>query len=314
MMKAVVIDRYGGNDVVQIRDVQWPSPGRHDVLIRVRAASINPLDWKIRSGKLRIFTGANLPKILGSECAGDVVETGKAVKQFKKGDQVIGFSGIRRLSAFAEYVSTSERTTFPKPKNITFEQASTIPIAGLTALQSLRDLGHIAPGCNVLINGASGGVGTYAVQTGKTFGAKVVALCSAANADLVKGLGADLVIDYQQTDFTKSRERYDIIFDTVSTLSPVGCKVALTPKGIYVSTLPTFSLVLNQYLIGLLMKKKLKTVMVRPNVTDMEWMKTHIEAGKIRIVVDRVFPMEQVQEALAYSETGKAKGKIILEI
>jgi NADPH:quinone reductase-like Zn-dependent oxidoreductase len=313
-MKAVVIDRYGGNEVIEIRDVPCPLPGRHDVLIRVRAASVNPLDWKIRYGKLKLFAGHNFPKILGSECAGEVFETGKEVTRFKKGDQVIGFSNIRRLSAFAEYACTKEETTFSKPRNITFEQASTIPIAGLTALQSLRDLGHVTPGNNVLINGASGGVGMFAVQIGKIFGAKVIAVCSAPNADLVKGLGADRVIDYRQSDFTKSGELYDIIFDAVSTCSPGECKAVLTPKGTYVNTLPAFSIVLNRYLTGLLMKRKLKTVMVRPNISDMEWMKTHIEAGKIRIVIDRVYPMEQIKEALAYSETGKARGKIVLEI
>jgi NADPH:quinone reductase-like Zn-dependent oxidoreductase len=313
-MKAVVIDGYGGNEVIEIRDVKRPSPGLHDVLIRVRAASVNPLDWKIRYGKLKMFTGRNFPKILGSECAGDVVETGVEVKRFKKGDHVIGFSSIHRLSAFAEYARTKEEATFSMPKNITFEQASTIPIAGLTALQSLRDLGHISPGNNVLINGASGGVGTFAVQIGKIFGAEVAAVCSAPNAELVKGLGADRVIDYGKIDFTKGNESYDIIFDTVSARSPGECKSVLASEGIYVNTLPTLSIILNQYLMGFFTKRKFKTVMVKPNIADMEWMKTHIEAGKIRIVVDRIYSIEGVKDALAYSETGKAKGKIVLEI
>jgi NADPH:quinone reductase-like Zn-dependent oxidoreductase len=284
------------------------------VLIKVHAAAVNPVDWKIRSGMAKILTGCRFPKVLGSECAGMVVETGREVTRFKKDDEVIGFPGIRRLAAFAEYVRADERAIFPKPKNAGFDEASTIPVAGLTALQSLRDLGHIADGDRVLINGASGGVGTYAVQIAKIFGADVTAVCSASNAALAKGLGADRVIDYEREDFTGGKEPYDIIFDAVSKRSFGECKKVLTPGGIYVNTLPVFSVLVNQYLTGFLTRRKAKSVMVRPNAADMEWMKTHIEAGKIRIVIDRVYSLEQIREAFAYSETGKAKGKIILKV
>ncbi|HAM50414.1 MAG TPA: zinc-binding alcohol dehydrogenase [Nitrospiraceae bacterium] len=313
-MKAAVIDKYGGNDMIEVKDVLVPSPGPHEVLIRVRAAAINPLDWKIRYGGAKILTGSKFPKILGSECAGEVMETGRKVKHFNNGDQVIGYPGIRRLSAFAEYVCASEQTTFSKPKNITFEQASALPIAGLTALQSLRDLGHIARDSRVLINGASGGVGTFAIQIGKIFEANITAVCSGTNADLVKGLGADRVIDYTQKDFLESGEHYDIIFDAVSKRSFGECKKALAPTGIYVNTLPSLSVLLNQFLMGFFVRKKAKSVMVKPNATDMEWMKMQIEARKISIVIDRVYSLEQVSEALAYSETEKAKGKVILSL
>jgi NADPH:quinone reductase-like Zn-dependent oxidoreductase len=313
-MKAVVFNKYGGNEVIEVRQVQKPEPGAHDVLIKVHAAAINPVDWKIRSGMAKILTGFNFPKILGSECSGEIVETGNHVKDFKSGDEIIGFPGIRRLSAFAEYVSVHERNTFTKPANISFEEAATIPVAGLTALQSLRNLGHVSHNSRVLINGASGGVGTFAVQIARIFGAHVTAVCSSANADLLKGIGADDIIDYTEKDFTKGDERYDIIFDTVSKRSFRECKRVLKPHGIYVNTLPVLSVLLNQYLTGFLMGKKAKSVMVRPNAADMEWMRINIESGKMRIIIDRVYSLDQIVEALAYSETGKARGKIVLKV
>jgi NADPH:quinone reductase-like Zn-dependent oxidoreductase len=289
-------------------------PGKDELLIRVRAASVNPLDWKIRSGMLKMLTGRSFPKVLGSECAGEVVETGSMVRRLRRGDRVIGFSGIRRLGTFAEYVCAKEDTVFATPSTIGFEQAATIPIAGLTALQALRDLGHIAPRSSVLINGASGGVGHFAIQIARIFGAEVTAVCSGPNTDLVKSLGADSAIDYTLEDFTVSESRYDIIFDAVSKRSFGDCKRALAPQGVYINTLPSTSVLLNQYLTGVLTKRRAKTVMVKPNSTDMEWMKERIEAGNIRVIIDRVYPLEQIRDAFAYSESGKVKGKVVLTV
>lgn len=311
-MKAALIDRYGGNEVVAVRDVPQPQPGEDDVLIRVHAAAINPLDWKIRNGMIKMFTGRTFPKILGSECAGEVVATGCRVQRFTRGDQVIGFPGMKRLGTFAEYVCSPQQTTFPKPVNITFAQAATIPIAGSTALQALRDLGRLAAGQHVMINGASGGVGAFAVQIARIFAAKVTAVCSGANSALVQGLGADRVIDYTGEDFTKGNERYDLIFDTVAKASWAACKKVLTPQGRYVTTLPTFAVLFNQFLTGYLTSQKARIVMARPNVRDMEWLKGQIEADRIRIVIDREYPLAQIREALAYSEAGKAKGKVVV--
>jgi NADPH:quinone reductase-like Zn-dependent oxidoreductase len=313
-MKAVVFDKYGGNDVIEIRQVPKPVPGADDVLIKVHAAAVNPVDWKIRDGMARILTGYKFPKVLGSECSGEIVETGPNVKDFREGDKVIGFPDIRRLSAFAEYVSVDKRKVFPKPEGISFEEASTIPVAGLTALQALRKLGHISENYKVLINGASGGVGTFAVQIAKIFRARVTAVVSNTNAALVKGLGADYIIDYTQTDFTKTDERYNIVFDAVSKRSFPECKGVLAPNGIYVNTLPTFSILLSQFLTGFLANRKAKCVMVRPNAADMQWMRDQIESGKIRVVIDRVYPLDLTAEALAYSETGRARGKIVLRV
>lgn len=313
-MKAAVFERYGGNEVIGIRQVPEPVPAADDVIIKVHAASINPLDWKIRNGMAKVLTGFSFPKVLGSECSGEIVETGSRIKDFKKGDPVIGFPGIRRLSAFAEYVAVNEKNTFAKPENISFEKASTIPIAGLTALQSLRNLAHISHNHNVLINGASGGVGTFAVQIAKIFGARVTAVSSGPNAGLLKDIGADHVIDYTLKDFTEGDKQYDIIFDAVSKRTFSECKRALAPHGIYVNTLPGPSVLLHHYFLNLLTGKKAKGVMVRPNAPDMEWMKHQIESGRIRIIIDRVFSLDQVAEALGYSETGKAKGKIVLNV
>ncbi|MEK6698411.1 MAG: NAD(P)-dependent alcohol dehydrogenase [Nitrospirota bacterium] len=313
-MKAVVINRFGGNDVVEIRDVPRPSAGPNDVLIKVHAASINPVDWKTRSGMLKMVAGSRFPMVLGRECAGEVIEAGNLAKKFRKRDAVIAVPGIRSMGAFAEHAIAPEKTVFPKPKNIGFEEAASIPIAGLTALQALRDKGHIASGRKVLINGASGGVGHIAVQIAKIFGAEVTAVCSGANIGFVKSLGADHAIDYRSEDFVKGSVSYDIIFDAAAKRSFGDCKKALTSKGVYISTLPAVSVILNQYVTGFLTRKKARMIMVAPNEADMEWMKLQLEAGRIKIVIDKVYSLDKAKEALAYSESGKARGKIVLKM
>lgn len=314
MMKAVVFNKYGGNDVVDVRDVPMPVPGPDEVLIKIRAASVNPVDWKMRSGMLRIVTGGRFPKILGRECAGEVIATGNKVTRFKTGDQAVMLPAIRSMGAFAEYACAPEKTTYLKSRTMSFEEAACIPIAGLTALQALRDKGRIAPGQKVLINGASGGVGHFAVQIGKIFGADVTGVCSEANSGFVKGLGADSVIDYTKEDFTKGREQYDIIFDAVAKRSFGACKDVLVERGRYVSTLPSPAVLLNRYLTGFLTRKKATDIWVKPNAADIEWMQNQIESGRIRIAIDKIYPLDRAKEALAYSETGKARGKIVLTI
>ena len=313
-VKAVVIGKYGRNDVVEIKDVRQPRCTRGMVLIKVYAASVNPLDWKVRSGMLRLFTGSKFPKVLGSECSGEVVEAGGGLSTFNQGEQVIGLSGVRSLGAFAEYTCMPEATVFTKPAGLPFEQAACIPIAGLTALQALRDHGRIASGKKVLINGASGGVGTFAVQISRILGAETTGVCSAGNLDLVKNLGADRVIDYRAEDFTKEQDRYDIIFDAVAKRSFGECRKVLNPNGVYISTLPSLSGLLNQYLLGFLSSKKARSIWVKPNSADMTWITSHIESGRIKVVIDKVFSLDQAKEALAYSESGRAKGKIVIKV
>jgi len=305
-MKAVTISKYGHNNVVEISDLRQPKPAASEVLIRVRAASVNPIDWKIREGMMQAMLGETFPMVLGRECAGDVVETGVAVKHFKKGDQVVAIPDIRRTGSFAEYVVAPEQSVYPKPGNISFEEAATIPIAGLTALRSLRDAGKISAGKKALVIGAAGGVGHFAIQIAKIFGAVTTAVCKGENADFVKGLGADRVIDYTKEDFTRGGERYDIIFDAVAKRTFEECRAVLTPNGVYIRTLP---------LDGATEEggKRAMTVPGGPTAEDMEWMKARIEEGRIRVVIDKLYSLDQAKEALAYSETEKARGKIVLK-
>ncbi len=314
-MKAAVFTRYGNNDVVRIADdATMPVIGPKDVLIAVRAASVNPVDWKVRSGEIKFITGSRFPKVFGCECAGEIAGIGSRVTEFKPGDQVIAWPGARRLGAFAQLAAADEASVCAKPPQIPFEQACCLPIAGLTALQALRDRGQIAYGKKVLINGASGGVGHFAVQIAKIFGAETTAICSAGNADFARGLGADHVIDYRAQDFTKGDVRYDIVFDAVANRSFREVKSVLSAHGMYVSTLPSAGVVFNQFVSGFFTNRKAAIIMVKPGAADISWMQEQITAGRIRVVIDRMYPLDRVKDALAYSETGRARGKIALQV
>jgi NADPH:quinone reductase-like Zn-dependent oxidoreductase len=312
-MKAAVFSRYGGNEVVEVRDITVPVPARGEVLVRVHAASVNPVDWKVRYGHAKIFTGSKFPKVLGCECAGEIFETGAGATMFRKGDRVVMHTSVKRLGAFAEYACTAEDRVFPIRSDISFEHAACLPIAGLTALQSLRDHGRIVAGQKVLINGASGGVGHFAVQIAKVFGAEVTAVTSGRNAAFVKGLGADKVIDYSKEDFTKGSGQYDLIFDAVSMSSFSACKRVLTASGRYVSTLPNATIIA-QVLTTFLPGRKARTMWVKPNAADMAWMMEQIKEGKVKVVIDQAYPLVRVKDALAASEGGRTRGKIVVEM
>ncbi|HSF75807.1 MAG TPA: NAD(P)-dependent alcohol dehydrogenase, partial [Microcoleus sp.] len=216
-MKAVAFDRYGSAEELQYRELSKPIAKSNELLVRVRASSVNPVDWKIRQGHLQLLTGYNFPRIVGSDISGVVVEVGREVTQFQPGDEVYTFLNPINGGACAEYAVVPESDAAIKPKNITHTEAAAVPIAGLTALQSLRDLGQIKAGNKVLINGASGGVGTFAVQVAKAMNAEVTGVCSAKNIEFVKSLGADFVLDYAEIDFTQQSDKYDIILDAVGT-------------------------------------------------------------------------------------------------
>ena len=310
-MKAAVFNRYGGSDVVEVKDVPVPVPGPGEVLIKVHAASVNPVDWKVRYGQARILTGSKFPKVLGCECAGEIFETGAGAAKFRKGDRVVMYTSVKRLGAFAKYACTVEDRVYPVAEDISFEQAACLPIAGLTALQSLRDHGRIATGKTVLINGASGGVGHFAVQIAKIFGAEVTGVTSSRNAGFVKGLGADKVIDYTKEDFTKGRGLYDLVFDAVSMSSFGACKRVMTGSARYVNTLPNAT-ILVQFLTALLPGKKARSMWVKPNAADMAWMMEQIRTGKIKVVIEQIYPLDRVKDALAASEGGRTRGKIIV--
>lgn len=313
-MKAVVIRRYGSTEVLQQEDIEQPQIKPHQLLVKVYATSVNPVDWKIRKGMLRILTGRRFPLVLGLDLSGEVVTVGDRVTRFKSGDQVYANLGTPPGGAYAEYVAVSETAVALKPTNMTHEQAAAVPVAGLTALQALRDQGQLQSGAQVLINGASGGVGSFAVQIAQAMGATVTAVCSTKNIEWVTALGADRVIDYTQQDFTQDTASYDIIFDAVSKQSFSRCKSALKGQGVYIATLPAPERLVQGLLTAVIPGKKAKLILTRASSRDLTTLKDWIEAGKVRAVIDRTYPLSEVAAAHAYSETGHVVGKIVMTV
>jgi NADPH:quinone reductase-like Zn-dependent oxidoreductase len=325
-MKAVVYTNYGSPDVLEIRDIKKPVPNDDQVLIKVRAASINPLDWHFIEGTpyiMRMGVGLRKPKDprLGVDMAGQVEAVGKNVTQFKPGDEVFG----ARTGAFAEYVcARADRAVVLKPANVTFEQAASVPIAAVTALQGLRDKGHVQSGQKVLINGASGGVGTFAVQIAKSFGAEVTGVCSTRNLDMVRSLGADHVIDYTKEDFTKGDKRYDLILDNVGTQPLSGFRRALQPKGICVmiggggpndgGLIGPLARPVKALLLSPFISQKMGMFMAELNKEDLTILGDLMQSGKVTPVIDRTYPLSQIAEAIRYLEQGHARGKVIITV
>ncbi|MGF2039925.1 MAG: NAD(P)-dependent alcohol dehydrogenase [Nostoc sp. CmiVER01] len=310
-MKAVVIRRYGGVEVLQYEDVEQPKIEPTQLLVKVRASSVNPIDWKIRQGMLSLITGIKFPKILGFDVAGEVVEIGSGVTRFKPGDAIYGSTSFPG-GGYAEFAAIPENLAVLKPTNLNYEEAAAVPLAALTALQALRDQGNIQTGQNVLINGAAGGVGIFAVQIAKALGAQVTGVSSTKNLDLVKSLGADRVIDYTQQDFAEDTAQYDIIFDAVGKRSLSQTKRVLKSNGIYITTLPSPEVLLESVLTAFLPGQKAKFFFEKPNTKDLLFLKELIEAGKIRVVIDRTYPLQELAAAHSYSETGRAVGKIAI--
>jgi NADPH:quinone reductase-like Zn-dependent oxidoreductase len=313
-MKAVVFDRYGSVEVLQYRELSKPTIKPDQLLVRVSASSINPVDWKIRQGHLQLLSGFNFPRIVGSDISGVVEEIGKEVTKFQPGDEVYTFLNPLTGGACAEYCAVPESAAAIKPQNITHTEAATVPIAGLTALQALGELGEIQAGKKVLINGASGGVGIFAVQIGKAMDAVVTGVCSAKNRDLVNNLGADFVLDYAEVEFTKQTEKYDIILDAVATKTFPECENVLETEGVYISTLPSFDNLAPMFLSLFMSGKKAKLIVANANNRDLGILRELIESGKVEPIVDRTYSLAEVAAAHAYSETGRAVGKIAIGI
>lgn len=313
-MKAILIDRHGDADVMQYRDTEKPSPKANEILVQVYATSVNPVDWKIRQGDLQALTGLSFPRGVGSDFAGIVAEVGSKVTRFRIGDAVYGAVNPLMGRAHAEYVAVSESQAALKPSNISFAEAAAVPIAGVTALQSLRELGEIKSGHHVLINGASGGVGTYAVQVAKSMDTNVTGTCSFENFELVESLGCDRALDYRNTDFTKEGIKYDLIFDAVGKRNFWECQEALTPNGIYVSTLPSLENVAASIVTSFLPGQKAKLVLAQPNGQNLTEIKTLIEVGKIRSIIDSNYPITDTIAAHRRSESHRAKGKVIVSV
>ncbi len=319
-MKAIVCTKYGPPDILKLKEVEKPTPKEKEVLIKVHAASVNYGDSVLVKGKPFISRlmgyGLLKPKysILGTDIAGQVEAVGGNVKQFQPGEDVFGDISECGFGAFAEYVSVPEKALTLKPINVTFEQAAAVPQAAVVALQGLRDKGQIRSGQKVLINGASGGIGTFAVQIAKSFGARVTGVCSTRNLDMVRSIGADQVIDYTQEDFTQGEQQYDLIFDIVANRSISDYMRALSPRGNYVACAfnPT-----SLFLGPLLSKKGSKQVsslIHKPNYKDQVFMKELLEAGKVAPIIDRRFPLSDVPEALRYLEKGHPQGKVVITV
>ncbi len=326
-MIAVVYTEYGLPDVLELREVKKPVPNDDQVLIKVHAASVNPLDWHFIRGTPLIgrlgLMGLRKPKVprLGVDYAGTVEAVGKNVTELKPGVEVFG----GKTGAFAEYVCIRpDRAMALKPANLTFPQAAAVPIAGVTALQGLRDKGHVQPGQKVLINGASGGVGTFAVQIAKSMGAEVTGVCSTRNLELVRSLGADHVIDYTKEDFTKGEQRYDVILDNVGNQALSGFRRALTPNGICVmiggggpndgGLLGPMARPIKALLMSPFTSQKMGMFMAELTKSDLTTLADLMQAGKVTPVIDKTYPLAQIADAIRYLEEGHARGKVVIAV
>ncbi len=320
-MKAIRFTKYGSPDVLQLQEVEKPLPTENRILVKVHAASANPLDWHRMRGApflVRLSEGMFKPKNpkLGADVAGRVEAVGSDVTKFKPGDEVFGAIGV---SAFSEYVCARETAFALKPANISFEDAAAVPVGALTALQCLRDAGQIQAGQSVLINGASGGVGTYAVQIAKHFGAQVTGVCSARNLEMVRSIGADHVIDYTRENYTRTGGRYDIILDNIGNHSPSANRRVLAPDGRYVlagfaSMFGLIQVILLGAVISKLSRQKIGFKLSDANEADLVFLQNLLATGKIRSVIDRCYPLNETAEAIRYLETGRARGKVIITV
>lgn len=323
-MKAIVFTKYGPREVYQLQEVPKPAPKDNEILIRIHASTVTTSGGFMRRGEprfARLFTGLTKPRtlILGTDLAGEVEQIGKDVTRFKKGDQVFAASDTR-FGAYAEYTCMPEDGAIAlKPANMTYDEAAAVCEGALTALPFLRDKATIQPGQHLLVNGASGAIGTFAVQLAKHFGAEVTGVCSAANIDMVKSLGADRVIDYNTQDFTQANAEYDIIFDTVGKSSFARCKPALKEHGIYMTPVLTMPILFQMMWTAQLSKKKAAFAATGlrsapEKAKDMQFLKELIEAGNLKSVIDRRYPLAQIVEASRYVDTGHKKGNVVLTI
>ncbi len=319
-MQAIVQDQYGSADVLELRDTDKPAIGDDEVLVRVHAASIHVGDWILMTGEpfvMRMATGLRRPKnpVPGTDVAGTVEAVGKDVQRLRPGDEVFGFC----TGAFAEYAHASEAQFVLKPANLTFEQAAAVGVSATTALQLLRDDGKVEPGQKVLINGASGGVGTFAVQIAKAFGAEVTGVTSTKNLDLVRSIGADHVIDYTQEDFTQGGPRYDLILDNVGNHSMARTRRALTPTGTLISNGGghaggKLGRTVRAMLVSMFVRQQATPSIKTQNHDDLVVLKALVEAGKITPVIDRTYALPETPKAIDHVATGHARGTVVLTV
>ncbi|MCB2378953.1 NAD(P)-dependent alcohol dehydrogenase [Hymenobacter sp. BT635] len=313
-MKAIYFEHYGPAEVLRYGEQPTPSPQPDQILVHVRASSVNPVDWKVRDGSLRLLTGQSFPKIPGRDVAGVVAAVGENVTRFQPGDRVYGMpDGVG--GANAEYALLPHEAAAFIPETLNFEEAAAVPLGAITALQALRDKGQLLSGDRVLINGASGGVGTFAVQLAKALGAgEVTGVCGPDNAELVRSLGADRVLNHHEQDFTRELSRYDIIFDAVAKSSYLASKAALRRNGRYVTTAPEPKDVAAGALVSVFSTKKMSMLLAANRGTDMALLSAWLQAGTIRPIIAKTFPLTETAEAHRLSEAGRAAGKIVLTV
>ena len=323
-MKAIVRRRYGASDVLELANLPKSSPAENEVLIRVRAAGLNPFDWHVMRGTpwfLRLFTGLGKPKSirLGVDVSGTIVGLGRGVTEFRLGDEVFGTAD----GALGEYVCGAASGLVGKPAKVSNEEAAAVPISGLTALQALRDKGRVKPGDRVLINGAAGGVGTFAVQIAKWQGAHVSGVCSARNVEMVLSIGADRAIDYTHEDLAAGGERYDVIFDLVGNRSLADFRKVLKAEGIFIgcgggspetSAGHLLAGMLRQMAAGWFTKQKLVGVLAKRSKADLEVLRELLGSGLVKPVIDRTYPLAEVPDAIRYLEGGHARGKVVIQV
>ncbi|MEE2743669.1 MAG: NAD(P)-dependent alcohol dehydrogenase [Bdellovibrionota bacterium] len=310
-MKAIIYEKYGPPEVLKTIETQKPIPNSNELLVKVRAIALNPLDYRIRRGWIRPLTDFNFPRLIGSDFSGEIVEVGEKVTSFNKGDRVYGMSFQLISGTSADYIKVKPHVLSVIPDKLTFEEAAAVPLAAQTSLQALRDLGNLEKSGRVLINGASGGVGVFALGIAKIIGAHITAVTSFRNIDFVKGLGADKIIDYTKEDFTKAGQKYDIIFDCWGNKNFLKVKDSLEEKGIYISTIPN----VKNYLLSLnniINQKKGKVILVKSRSEDLKTLKDYIDKGSLKVIVDKVFSKSEIIEAYKYLETKRAKGKVVV--
>ncbi len=313
-MKVVVIKQYGGAEVLKIIDTEIPSVGTGDILVNVKASSVNPVDWKVRKGMLRFLPGQKFPKMLGGDLSGEVVEVGQDVSGFRAGDEVYGMISAVKGGAYAEYAIVTNNQIVHKPTTISFTEAAAISLAALTAYQSLVRLGKLEAGETVCVNGCSGGVGHFAVQIAKALGANVTGICSTKNIDFAKELGADTVLDYKAVDnILETSKKYDIFLDAVANQSYFNVLKALNRGGRYITTLPSISVILSTF-FKIFSSKRGKIIAIRINSEDLRFLSELIKSNKLKVNIDKVYDMEDIQDAHRHSETGRVVGKLAVRI
>jgi len=312
-MKAVSIQRFGGNEVVEIVNMPKPIPGKGDVLVKVAYAGVNPLDWKVRSGQLKMVVGRKFPKVLGTECSGIVEAVGEDVTKFRPGDRVIGHADMTG-GCYADYFLRPQDKFFPIPDHLPLKDAAAVFVVGMSAWQCLFSGGNLKPGDHVFIIGASGGVGSFAVQLANYHGIEVTGVCSGANVGFVKSLGASHVIDYQKENIFTTDQQYNMVFDTVNVASFSRAKKMLTSNGVYMNTLPGPAIFLTVLWTAIFSKRKCKTLMLKPSASDMSKILDLVADQHIKMHIQDTWPFEKVSDAIAASETMRTRGKALIEI